>query len=137
MLDSAMAMKRSKFKAAWCVALTCLSALGGPSIALALEATLQPSKQSFSAGDDLKLWLTLINSGSGCEPLFVDPVFSTGTSPVRPQTVVTLGIFDRSRKKVSPRSATEGDASAMRPYELILLPCGTSYGYEISLAKIQ
>jgi hypothetical protein len=111
-------------------------ALSRPVVADSLEVKLQPAQPRFSSSAEVKLWATLVNSGPGCTPLFVDPVFSTSPSPVRPQSLLNLTIHDKSGRRIAPRSLTEADATTLRLHELLLLPCGTSYGYEIVLTQI-
>jgi len=101
-----------------------------------LEVRLQPAQAVFTSAIEVKLWLTLVNAGSGCVPLFVDPGFSVSPSPVRPLSEVTLFVFDHQGKRVVPRSKVEADPTTMRPHEIILLGCGRSYGIEVVLVQI-
>jgi hypothetical protein len=92
-------------------------------VADSLEVRLSSARPVFSSSAEVKLWATLVNSGPGCAPLFVDPVFSTSPSPVRPQSLLTLTIHDKFGRRFTPRSLTEADATTLRLHELLLLAC--------------
>jgi hypothetical protein len=102
----------------------------------ALEVTVEPAKPVFASAQDVRLWVTIRNSGTGCQPLFIDPMFSAFVSPRRPYSIVTMTIRDSHGRTVQPHDAVDFQAGQLQPHELLLLNCGSGYGREIALKQI-
>jgi hypothetical protein len=101
-----------------------------------LQVSVEPSQTTFASPQGVRLWVTIRNSGTGCQPLFIDPMFSRMVSPRRPYSIVTMTIRDSQGRTIQPHDHVDFQAGQLRPHELVLLNCGSSYGREVALAQI-
>lgn len=123
------------------IAFLCFTTLEGESSggvsdnkASRLKVAIKPTSRVFESADKVLLQLTISNCGEPCDPVFIDPVLKLSPSGGR-HSLLTLEFLNKSGKSVEKERVQFSDFAALHPSKLILLECGTLYGWYIRPAK--
>jgi hypothetical protein len=88
------------------------------------------------AGGDVRLRVTVENSGTPCTSMYVDPVMSPFRHPSRPVMQLTLKLHDSAGRVQKPPAVPFAQTMmGARPEHLFLLECGMIIGRYVHMSR--
>jgi hypothetical protein len=101
-----------------------------------ISITIQVQEPVFHLGSDIDIRITIDNDGDKpCQPIYLDPGFSSVEIPNRPASVIRLDIVDAEGHYVSAMKSGRSDSPAMSATNFFLLDCWQHYGMTIRVSE--
>jgi len=87
---------------------------------------------AFERPQEIRLRVTLVNSGPDCRPVLVDPFFFPSRDPGRPLLVVQLRVRSQAGKYLKGQPRPIPTLAGLAASKLLYLKCGETWGEEFS-----